>query len=231
MPHLGVVFGLGAHHESRGVAQADDRQVVGVAQLDESRGLVRCVGVDGSSEVCGVVRDHPDGSSLDAHQHREDADAEFGPQFQHRSDVGETVDGAAHVVDAGALLGYHVAKHGVVVAFPFRERSLEVRQVLLGYRDGCFLVGHAHVDDPVGDLDPDRSDVGRLHDSESAALDHRGAGHSDVAVLGRNDHVAATEQCGVAGEAVPGGDSYERNETRQTCEPRERHAVETGDAR
>ena len=90
----------------------------------------------------------------------------------------------------------------------------EVREVLLRDRDRLGFVGHEHVDHAVRDLHVDRPDRGRLVRAEPAAFDHRGAAHADVRTFGRDDHVAAAEERGVAGEAVAGGDADERDERR-----------------
>jgi len=67
--------------------------------------------------------------------------------------------------------------------------------------------------------------------AEAAALDHRRAAHADARVLGGDHHVAAAEQCGVAGEAVARGDADQRHEAAELGEQRERAAVEARDDR
>ena len=111
-----------------------------------------------------------------------------------------------------------------------RDRTLEVRQVLLGDAHGRRLVGHHDVDDAIGTLHVDRPDLGRFVHAEPAALDHRRTAHADVGVLGRDHDVATTEDRGVAGEAVSGVHTDERHLPRQLGEQHEREAVETGDA-
>ena len=51
-------FGLGSHHDPRSVAEKHEGQIVGIAQLHESAGLVGPVGRDGPGEVVGIVGDH-----------------------------------------------------------------------------------------------------------------------------------------------------------------------------
>ena len=80
-------------------------------------------------------------------------------------------------------------------------------EVLLGHGDRLGFVVDGDVDDAVGHLHVDRADLfGREH-AEPAALDHRRAAHADVGVFGGDDHVAAAEQRGVAGEAATRGDA------------------------
>ena len=59
------LLGLGADHDPGRVAQEQDRQVVGVAQLQEAGGLVGAVGVDGAAEVGRVVGDDAERPALD----------------------------------------------------------------------------------------------------------------------------------------------------------------------
>ena len=61
VPDLGALLGLGADHEAGGVAQEQDRDLVGVAELEEPGRLVRAVAVDGPAEVARVVGHDTDG--------------------------------------------------------------------------------------------------------------------------------------------------------------------------
>ena len=55
-----------------------------------------------------------------------------------------------------------------------------------------------------------------------------GPAHADVRVRRGDDHVAAAEERGVAGEAAPRVDADERHQSRQLGEVAERQAVEAG---
>ena len=83
---------------------------------------------------------------------------------------------------------------------------------------------------PLRALHVDRADLGGPEHTEPAALDHRRAAHPDVRVLGGDHDVAASEDRGVAGEAVAGVDADERDRARQLGEPPERQAVEPAHA-
>src|SRR5947209_8795868 len=48
---LGGLLGLRPDHHARGVAEQQERQVEGVAELHEARRLVRAVAVDGAGQV------------------------------------------------------------------------------------------------------------------------------------------------------------------------------------
>ncbi len=85
-----AVFSASGPTMNPGVSHSDsDRQVERVAQLHEARRLVAGVGVDRAAQVARVVGDQPERPALDAHQRGDDADAEVGPQFEHRALVGQ----------------------------------------------------------------------------------------------------------------------------------------------
>ena len=173
----------------------------------------------------------PIGAPFDARERGDDAFAESGSELEHRPGVAQRVDHRAHVVGAHAVLGHDVSQRALVDALPLGDLVAEEGEVLLrdSYRFG--LVFDQDVDDTVRDLHGDGSDRGRLVRAEPAALDHRRATHADVRTFGRDDHVAASEERGVAGEAVAGGDADERHERTEPREVVEREAVEPGDGR
>ena len=105
MADLAGALGVGADHEARGVAQGHDGQIVGVAQLEEPRRFVRSVGVDGATEVGGIVGHDADRAAFDTGQRRHHAGAEPGPQLQYRTRVGQDADQRSDVVGAHAFLG------------------------------------------------------------------------------------------------------------------------------
>ncbi len=202
MAHQRRLLGLGADHEARRVAQRQDRQVEGVAQLHEARRLVAGVGVDRAAQVAGVVRDQPHRPAFDAHQRGEDADAEFRAQLEHRVLVGQRADHGAHVVHAQPVLGDQMAQRALVGAAPFGDRALEVAEQPARRRDRLRLVVDQHVDHAVGYLHRHRAHVVRRHHAQATALDHRRPRHADRRVAGRDDQVAAAQKGRIAGEAV-----------------------------
>ena len=60
MAHEGGFFGFRADHVAGVVAERQQRDVVGVAELHEAGGLVGGVAVDGAAEMQGVVGHHAD---------------------------------------------------------------------------------------------------------------------------------------------------------------------------
>ena len=95
----------------------------------------------------------------------------------------------------------------------------------------CFgFVGDRNVYYAISYLHVHRSYFFGTEYTQSAAFDHRGTAHSDIRSLGRDYHVAASEQCGVAGKASARVDSHERHQAAQFSPVVERHAVESRDA-
>ena len=68
--HERGLLGLGAHHEPRRVAEGQQRQPEGLAELHEAGGLVGVVGIDGAGQVLGVVGQDSDRTALDARRAR-----------------------------------------------------------------------------------------------------------------------------------------------------------------
>ena len=226
MTHRGLVLGLGAHHDPGRVAQEQQRDVVCVAQLDEAGGLVARVGVDRAAEVVVVVGHHADRASFDACQRSDAAGAPAATQFHHRVHIAELVDDLAHVVGPQPVLGNHMTQLALVVAFPFVDGSLEVRQVPLGRLDRRGLVGDEHVDDAVGPLHIDRADFLGAKHTQAPTFDHGRAADADIRALGRDDHIAAPEQHCVAGKAATIGDADHRHQAAELREEGERPAIQ-----
>ena len=88
MPHQGGFLSLGADHIARCVAQHQDRNIEGVAQLHEARGLVRSLAVNRAPQMLGIVGDNPNRPPFDAGKGGDHAQAEVTPDFQHRVGVG-----------------------------------------------------------------------------------------------------------------------------------------------
>ncbi len=210
MAHQRGLLDLRPHHHARRVAQEQDGQVEGVAQLQETRGLVRAIGIDRPGEVSRIVGDDAQRLTFDAGQRRHHAWPEGAAQFQHRAFVAKGVDDIAHVVDAQAILRDGAAQQALVGGAPFGQRTLEIGQIFLGDRNRLGLVLDGDIDRSVGHLHAHRAYfLGREH-AEIAALDHRRPAHADRRVLGRDHHVAAAEQRGIAGEAAARIDADQR---------------------
>ena len=151
-------------------------------------------------------------------------------QFEQRSVVAQGVDHRAHVVHARSVLRNEVAQPPLVAARPLVGLVAEVREVLLRRRHGRRVVVDRDIDHSVGDLCPERPDLGGLVHAEAATFDHRRATHRDVGARDADDDVATPEDGGVPGEAVSRGDADERDQPAELREVVEREAVEAGDA-
>ena len=127
MPHQRGLLDLGADHDSGRVAQEQQRDVEGVAQLHEARGLVGAGAVDRTRQMHGIVRDEADRPPFDTDQRGDHAEAEMAAQFQHRAGIGECLDDGAHVVNAQAILGNDGAQQALIGAYPVANFSLEIR--------------------------------------------------------------------------------------------------------
>ena len=212
---------LRTHHVAGGVAEAQDGDVEGVADLHHARRLVRAVAVDRAREVDRVVGDEADRPSLDADEGAHHAGSELALELEDRPFVREHLDDPSHVVDPEPILGNRVPKAPLVGARPDVHPALEVREVPFRGDHRLRLVLDRDVHDPVRDLDVHRPHLLGPEDAEPPALDHRGPPHADIGVPGRDHHVAAAEHHRVAGEAPPGGDADERHESAQPPEEME----------
>ena len=93
-----VVSASRADHEARRVAERDDRQVEGVAELDEARRLVGGVGVDRAAEVVRVVRDQAERPALDADERGDDSEPEVRAQLERPNPSSASVSITARIL-------------------------------------------------------------------------------------------------------------------------------------
>jgi len=63
-----------------------------------------------------------------------------------------------------------------------------------------------------------RTNLGWMVDAKTTTLDHRWPAHANRRILRRNDDVAATEHCSVAGKAIAGHHAHHRHQAGQLCE-------------
>ena len=201
---------------------------MGVAQLHEARALVGRVGIDGAAQVQRVVGHQAHGPAFDARQRGVDSSAKTRAQRQQTAFVHQALHGRARIVGAQAVFGHHAAQQALVGRDPVAGVALEEAEVLARRMHGFLLVRHQHVDHAIGVLHGAGAHIlGREH-AQPAAFDHGRAAHAQVAVLRRDDHVAAPHQRRVAGKAAPGDDADHRHLTRQCRIGRESAHVQTG---
>ena len=179
-----AVFSASGPTMKPGVSHSDsDRDVEGVAELHEARGLVAGRRVDRAAEMLWIVGDQAERLALDADEGGDHADAEIAADFEHRALVGEQIDHGADVVDAQAVFRDRPPQQALVRRLPVGDRALKVRQIFLRRGRRFRLVLDQDVDDAVRRLERHRPDFGRMVDAEPAALDHRRAAHADRGVL------------------------------------------------
>ena len=102
--------------------------------------------------------------------------------------------------------------------------TLKKPQVVACGGHGLRLVVDQHINDAVGVLLRTGPDLLGSEDAQATALDHRRTSHTDVAVAGGDDEVAAAEQGGIAGKAAARGNADDGNLPRQggvACEGRD----------
>ena len=81
--HHSVLFLRRTHHKARGVAERNDGQVEGIAQLHKARGLIAAYGVDGTGKVGRIVGDEAHGLALDTREAGDHAHSEFPAQLEY----------------------------------------------------------------------------------------------------------------------------------------------------
>src|SRR5579871_329244 len=215
--HERRLLDLGADHHTRRVRERQHRQVEGLTDLQEPRGLVRAVGVDRPAQETRIVGEEAKRPPFDADQGGDHRLAELGSQLEHRAFVSEQMYQLADIVDAQPVLRDDAAQPALVDGAPVGERALEVGEILLGETNRVRLVVGEDVDDAVRLLHADRPDLFGAEDAEPAALDHGRSAHADRGVLGGDNDVATAEHRRVAGEAAARGDADHRRRARHAA--------------
>ncbi len=119
----------------------------------------------------------------------------------------------------------------MIIAFPFRERALKIREQLFSDLHRLELVFYRNIHHTVGDLHRHGANlIGREY-SEAAPLDHGRAANTNVAVSGGDHDIAAPEQYGIASKAAPRGDADSRHKATHLRVQLKGKTVEAGDAR
>ncbi len=193
--------------------------VEGVAELHEAGGLVGPVAVDGPAQVRRVVGEDAHRPALDAGQGRDHARrrSRGGARAPSRCRPGRRSP-CARRRRGGGSRGWRGAA-GAGRRTPTRSTGpWKYDRYCLAAATASASSATAMSTTPLGTWYGHRADLLGPVDAETAALDHGRAAHADVRVLGGDDHVAAAEQRGVAGEAAPGGDAHQRHEAAQPAE-------------
>ncbi len=219
--HERGALGLGAHHVARRIAERQHRDVEGIAQLQEARGLVGGIGVDRAPQHHRIVREQAQRPSFDANKRCDHVGAEVAPQFQNRTLVRDQIDHPAHVVHAQPILRYHLTQLALIGARPLLDRALKIGEVLLGDPHRFGFIGHDDVDHAVAALNGGGTDFIRMEHAQSAAFDHGGAAHAQRGLLGGDDDIATTRHHRVSGKASSRHDAHQGNQSAQLGQQRE----------
>ena len=159
-----------------------------------------------------VVGQQAQRSPANTGQRGVDAQPKATAQYQQTADIDDALHRFAGVVHAQPILWHHIAQ-GVRVRCGELGNlvltALKERQVMARCGHGLCFVVHQNIDDAIGVLNRRRADLLRLEDTEAAALDHRRTTHADVAGVCGDHHIAATQQCRVAGKAAPCGYAHQ----------------------
>ena len=208
-------LGVGADHVAGVVDEGHERQLVGVAQLDEAGGLVGGRAVDGPG-VGGerLVGEDADAAAAEAGQGGDHRRRPGASQLEHAAVVGEGLDQAAHVVGPAPVVGHDRADRLVAAATARHRRGRPAgrRTRSAGSGGRCSQRGVLVVDEQV-DLAPGGQLVdGALEDLllgplAGAAADG-GAAHAD-------HQVAQEDQPGVAVQHPARDDGDGRRPARQ----------------
>ena len=219
MPNLRQRFNVRPDHEAGRIHQAHDGQPVRVAQLHEASGFVGGIGVDRATQVQRVVGHEAHWPPRDARQRGVYAHAKTSAQMQKTAFIGNALHGGACVVHAQAVFGHHVAQGLCRRRLPFGWRALKTRQVMTRGSHRLRFVVHQDVDHPVAVLHAAGANLLGLEHAQAPAFDHGRSTHADVAADSGDDHVAATQQGGVARKAAPCHHAHHRH---LAIEPRKR---------
>src|SRR5581483_6870958 len=155
--HLGPVaddpgvLDLRADHEARHVLEEDERDVEGVAEVDEAGRLVGRVVLEDASELLGLIGDDPDRLAAEAGEAGDDRLRELRLDVEELAAVRDLADHVVHVVrvprglrdDVEQLLRHAVLR---IVRLADRRALLAVRrevgEVVLDHLDALVVVGH-----------------------------------------------------------------------------------------
>jgi len=190
------------------VAQRQQRDSESVAEPDEAADLVRLVGADRTGLDHRVVGEQADGPAFDA----DDAVTAPAPNCG-RSSSTEPVS-ASSPITAPDIVGAR-PRSGMACRGAPARRSTSPRPAP-GNRTVCLAcrTASARPREDVHHADAACIPAGptslRADHPEARTLDHHRPAHADARIGRRDDHVAAAEQGGIAGEGAARGDADER---------------------
>ena len=122
--------------------------------------------------------------------------------LQHRIFVSYGIDDLAHVVQTQSILRHDMPQLALIRCLPILSAALEIAEVLFRYTHRFGFVLDQNIHNPVGHLKGHGTNFLRRVNAQTATLDHGRPTHGDGGILGRDDHIAAGEQRGVARETA-----------------------------
>ncbi|MNX91930.1 hypothetical protein D3C86_1240470 [compost metagenome] len=221
----GAVLLLGARHEARHVHQRHQRNVEGVAEADEARGLAAAVDVQHPRQNLRLVGDDADGLAVQTTEAADDVPGEVGADLEEVGLVDHLQDQLLHVVglvrigrDQGVQRGLVAIRLVIAVAdrrlFAVRQGQEADQAADLG--QGLQIILEGAVGDPrLAGVDAGAAQVLMADDLVGDGLHHVRAGHVHVGrVLHHEDEVGDGGRIDVAARARAHDDRDLRDDAR-----------------
>ena len=215
-----LALDLGADHEARDVGEVHERDVEGVAEPDELRGLVGGVHHEHAAldlRLVGHDADHAPAQARQAHDHLA---GEALLDLEPRAGVDQPVDDLVHVEPLALIVGHDLVDRapGLRLGGRLECRRLAIRgrhqrKIALGQLDGVLVGGGQHVT-AAGDLAV-HARAAELLERRLLAdghLHHARAAHVERGLaVDHDDEVGQRRQIRRAGRRRPEQDAHLRN--------------------
>ena len=135
MPHERFLLVFWSDHVAGRIAERDNGNIKGVAELHEARSFIGGIRIDGATEMLRVICDDADRSPFESGQAGDNPDAEIAAQLEHRIRIRHQVDRVPDLVDAQPVFGHDITQQSLVRAVPVFKWTW-VRDVFLRNGDG-----------------------------------------------------------------------------------------------
>jgi hypothetical protein len=97
-----------AGQKSRNILERHDRDVEGIAEANEARGLERCVDVEDTGEYRRLIRDDADAETAEVGESADDVAGVLALHFIELGVIDDTLDDFVHVVGLVRIVGYDI---------------------------------------------------------------------------------------------------------------------------
>ena len=186
----GAVLLLRAAEEAGDVHEGHQRDVEGVAEADETRGLAAGVDVEHAGEHLGLVRHDADAAAVHVGEADDDVLGELGMDLEEVTVVDDALDDLVHVVGLVRVVGDDLVQavlHAGNRVGGGLERGLfavvlrdEAQQALDGRQRFLLIVGREMGHAALGGMDGCAAELLLVHDLAGHALDDGRAGQEHV---------------------------------------------------